>query len=396
MYTAFTKQVDDPEAAAREILEQLKPQENKLKNTIGIIHFFHEFVETDVCKAIADALPFDVAGCVSSYVGTTERYGDTAMSVTMLTGDDVSFSIRAIEDTNTKSVEQIADELTRMCAELCAEEKPKLVMPFLQVGQHFTSDNLVDTVNALPDPFPLYGTIAFNINKEDDGTGNYTQFNGKISSDMQVYVAFYGNIEPEFHVITSFFDETLQGGYATVTGASETVLESVDGMSALKYLMEQGIILASNNLSGLWTLPAILLYPNGTEIVHAFHGVVKGTESIWTTNFIKEGAKIKFAHLDGDKTVLSAEHLIKDLAKSNKNNLIMYSCIARSWSLGANFLSEAKKIAACAGEHRQTNNAPLNYSLAYSGGEICPVWDKNGKMVNTVHHYTLVACTFES
>jgi hypothetical protein len=389
MYTAFTEQIDDPEAAVREILEQLKPEENKLKNTIGIVHFYHEFVETDVCKAIAAALHFDTVGGVSSYVGTADRYGDIALTVTMLTSDDVNFSIRVVEDVSAKPAEQVTDEVTRMCAELCAKEQPKLVMPFLAMGRYFTGDNLVNIVNALPEPFPLYGTVAFNMNMVE-GT-HFTMLNDKASSDMHVFVALYGNIEPKFHIVSAFFDEDFQSGFATITGAEESVLKSIDGISTLQYLKEHRII---SGTSTLVVLPAVLIYPNGTQVVRAFPGLVEGTEFFWATGSIKEGGKIKFAHLDSNKTVVSAEHIMKELTKLKENDVMMYSCVARVWSLGKKYFAEAQEIVARADDYQQTNNVPLNYSLAYSGGEICPIWDKDGKMINILHNYTLVACTF--
>jgi hypothetical protein len=386
MYMAFTNQIDDPEEAVREVLEQLKLEENKLKNTIGIIHFYHEFVDTEVCKAVADALPFDVVGCVSAYVGTDERYADVALTVTVFTGDDVSFSVKAIDGISGKSKEQITEEVTRMCAELCAKEAPKLVMPFLSMGPYFSGDDLVDAVNALPEPFPLYGSIVFNTDQEK---GHHVLVDGKISSDVHVYVAFYGNFEPKFHITTAFFD--FQGTSADVTDAEGTVLKAVNGMTTLQYLREQGMVPADETaITASWTIPAILTYPNATQVVRAFPGLVEGTEFAWATGFIKTGARISFAHLDGDKTVASAALMIEKLVASKKTNVIIYSCAARAWSLGTEYDAEMKKIAECV----KVAGAPFNFSLAYTGGEICPVWDKDGKMINILHNCTLTACAF--
>jgi hypothetical protein len=393
MYTAFTSQIDDPQAAVREILEQLRPEENKLKNTIGIIHFYYEFVETEVCKAIADALPFDVVGCVSSYVGAAGRYGDDALIVTMLTGDDVDFIIRTIEGVSAKPADQTADEITRMCAELCAERKPKLLMPFLAMGSHFTGDNLADTINALPEPLPLFGTVAFNMSSPTGA--HYTLINSSVSHDTLVFVAVFGDVEPKFHHTNAFiFDSNFISDYAEATEASEAVLKSVNGISALKYLREQGLINDDNESAMMWTIPAILTYPNGTKVVRAFVGIVEGTEHVFATGSIKTGAKIKFAHLDNDSTIASAARMIKDMAEAQNNDAIAYSCLARAWSLGTNIFAEVQKIAECAEEYQNQNEKPFNYSLAYSGGEFCPTWDKDGKMINTLQNYTLTACTF--
>jgi acyl CoA:acetate/3-ketoacid CoA transferase alpha subunit len=106
------------------------------------------------------------------------------------------------------------------------------------------------------------------------------------------------------------------------------------------------------------------------------------------------GAKIVFSLLDGDKTVNSAEKLMRELIKSDSKDMIAFSCAARAWALGAKYYMEAQKIAEIAKEYEQKNNKPYNYCVSYSGGEICPVWDNEGKMVNTLHNYTIITCTF--
>ncbi|MDR2694924.1 MAG: hypothetical protein LBC79_00900, partial [Deltaproteobacteria bacterium] len=112
LYTALTKEIDDAAAAVGEIIGQLKPEENALKNTIGIVQFHHEFAETGVYQAIVEALPFEVVGCVSTFIGICGQYGDFSLSVTMLASDDVNFSIRTLEDLDTKPREQIFQEIT--------------------------------------------------------------------------------------------------------------------------------------------------------------------------------------------------------------------------------------------------------------------------------------------
>jgi hypothetical protein len=36
----------------------------------------------------------------------------------------------------------------------------------------------------------------------------------------------------------------------------------------------------------------------------------------------------------------------------------------------------------------------LPYSLGYSGGELCPVADREGEYHNRLHNYSLVVCSF--
>jgi hypothetical protein len=394
-YTAFTREIDDPELAVQEILEQLNLKENKLKNTIGIVHFHCEFAENGIYQAIVDALPFDIAGCISAYIGIGGQYGNDILSVTMITGDDVNFNVQTVNDIGAKSREQITDEIKQICTAFGAEEKPKVVIPFMTQVPHFNGDGLVAAVNEMPDPLPMFGTIAFNL---DDIT-NKTHFvlrNGGMSSDMCVFIAIYGNFEPKFRIVSSFsFDESFSD-IAEITKADGPILKTVNGIPALEYFKKQGMITSDNIVgdTGIWIIPAILTYPNGTQVVRTFPSVVEGTEYMYSTGNLETGAKIMFSSLNAEKTVASAEKLFKEISEAKENNIIAFSCAARAWALGSKYFAEAQKIAECANEYQQRHNTPLNYCLSYSGGEICPVIDNDGKLVNVLHNYTLVSCAF--
>ena len=393
LYTAFTKEIDDAEAAVRDVFEQLDPAKNALKNTIGIMHFYYEFVDTGVCRAIIDALPFELAGCVSSYTASDKAYGDIAMAITMITSDDVEFSVRTIEDVSIKSRDVLSDEVAQLCNDLCANEIPKMVMPFIPPLQHYGGDDFVSAVNMLKEQFPVFGTISFNT--EGVSGQNYVVGNGNVASSF-AFVAMYGNIETVFSVTTAFaFDDSF-GGVAEITESEGHVLKKINGMGALSYLKEQGIVTSDNLVSGsaVWAVPAVLTYPNGTKIVRAFLEIVEGTEHIVSSGKMEIGTKIKFAFLDGDKTLASAEKLLDELNETKRNGIIAYSCAARAWSLGAKFFAEAQRIAECSEKYLSNHGESLIYSVAYSGGEICPVTDSNGRLVNALHNYTLVACSF--
>ncbi|MCL2050785.1 MAG: FIST C-terminal domain-containing protein [Lachnospiraceae bacterium] len=385
-YTAFTREIDDAELAISEILKQLNFEANSLTNTIGLVHFYYEFAETDICQALIEALPFPLAGCVSSYTAINGEYDDVALSVTMLTSDDVSFTVETIEEIDTKTREQVTDEVSAMLTKLGEKEKPKLIIPLLSMMKNYSGDDLVDTANALDDTYPLFGTIAFNM-ENNEGT-HYVLANDKLSSVMCAFIAFYGNFEPKFHFTSSFaFDDSF-GDVAEITKAEGALLHEVNHIPALSYLKKLGMVSADDSVAagGIWAVPAILNFPNGTKVVRAFLGIVEGTESIFATGALQNGAKIQFAYLDGDKTLGSAKKLFEEKDSGNESNFLAFSCAARAWSLGTKFFAEAQTIASYADESHI-------YSLAYSGGEFCPVIDNSGKLINTLHNYTLITCS---
>ena len=392
VYTAFTKEIDSPDLAIAEILEQLNLEENALKNTVGFMHLYYEFVDTGVCQAIIDALPFEVVGCVSSYTGTGEKYGDIALSVMMVTSDTDTFVTRTIEGVTSKSHDQLVDEITEICTDFCADEKPKMIMPYILSSPSFCGDDLVSIANSLPETIPFFGTVAFNM----ENSNHYVVGNGTVSPDLYALVAFYGNFEPKFRVASSFdFDEEFSE-VAEVTDAEGSILKMINGIPAVEYLRKQGM-LSSSSLgegTGMWVVPAILTYPNGVSLVRAFLGIVKGTDYIFATGNMEKGAKITFALLDGEKTLASAEKLFGEISKANENGIMAYSCAARSWSLGAGFFAETQKIVDVSKEYERTHNKALDYCVTYSAGEICPVKGNDGKLVNVLHNYTLISCAF--
>jgi hypothetical protein len=372
-----------------------------LKNTIGIVHFYYECKESGVCDAILEKLPFELCGCVTTFIGAQEQYAEAALSVTMITSDDVEFSVQVIENASLKTRELLTDEVMRLSKELCAQEKPKIVFPFIPILQHFTADDLVATVNALPDPFALFGTVAFNYEDQDgeskkkDST-HFVMAKKRITADIFAFIAFYGNVKPKFHYTSSFALEDSFVETSEITDSEGPILKTVDGIGAVTYMNKRGIITEGCTVKGssVWAIPAILTYSNGAKVVRAFLTIGEGTENIYATGSLETGAKITFSLLDGEKTVASAEKLLKELFKAEDKDAIAYSCVARAWSLGTKFSEEAQIFANCASEYKEKNKTPYNYTLSYSGGEICPVLDKDGKLVNTLHNYTLIACTF--
>ncbi|MDR0439593.1 MAG: hypothetical protein LBI59_01205, partial [Candidatus Accumulibacter sp.] len=77
-----------------EILVQLNLEERRLQNSVGILTFHPEFMETGIIKAVSEALPFDsIGGTTSAAVvaGVMEESGEPMLSVTVLTSDDVKF-----------------------------------------------------------------------------------------------------------------------------------------------------------------------------------------------------------------------------------------------------------------------------------------------------------------
>jgi len=391
LYTSFTKEIDSPKDAIKEILEQLNPEKNMLKNTIGIIHFYHDFAKAGIWEQFLDVLPFELAGCASSYTGASGQHGDVAVSVTMLTSDDSYFVVRTIDDLDTKTIDQVNKEVTHLYGELCAEEKPKMIMPFLPPIPHCSITNLYFTMNGFDKDVFLFGMQAFNITGSYDT--NFVFANSKMSVSMCAFVAFYGNIKPDFHIGSSFLDENSLWEEAVITESDGSLLKSINGISAVEYFKRKGIISSKNKGAGIMTIPALITYQNGTKTGCAFLGIVKDTEYVFAARTLQDGAKITFTDMEGEKILTSAEAVMEEINTMKRNDLFICISAARAWSLGSNFFAELQKIYECAQKYEKENGEPLRYSAVYTGSELCPIRDKLGNYKNMPHNYTFTICS---
>jgi hypothetical protein len=100
-----------------------------------------------------------------------------------------------------------------------------------------------------------------------------------------------------------------------------------------------------------------------------------------------EGGTLAIGRIDMDDVLNTAESALAGFAEKGKGMLI-YSCMSRYLTLGANVGAEAEKINGSAGD------SP--YLYACSAGEICPLPDgsKGGRLKNIFHNYTIICCRF--
>ena len=92
MFNAWTLEVDDPEVALAELLEQLDLENNLLANSAGFITCSYDYVETGALKTICEALPFDVVGCTTLTNANNQQTGTMLLCLTVLTADDCQFT----------------------------------------------------------------------------------------------------------------------------------------------------------------------------------------------------------------------------------------------------------------------------------------------------------------
>ncbi|GHV29673.1 hypothetical protein FACS1894167_09330 [Synergistales bacterium] len=381
MLVAYTNEIDDADAAVSEVLGQLEPERNLLNNSVGMAFFYSEFLETGVVKALSDALPFDVIGCTTSNVAIPGVMGDTALVLAVLTSDDVTFRAGMSEPMQGGAREPVKELYSRLAPPLY--EKPALLLTLAPVIQNVSGDDIIDALDSASGGVPVFGSLAFT--HLSDFSGIYTSFNGEASSGALTLIALYGDVKPEFFR-TPTPEERVVLNKAVITRSVGNEVWEINGQNTIDYLESIGIG-TQGNAAGMSSIPLVVTLKDGSRVVRSPYKILdNGHISFYGA--APEGSEVGFSNFEMDFVTTSARDTLKAAAENSESgNILLFSCAARKWTLGAFFLDEMKEVAGCLDES-------FKYQLAYSGGEICPVRNDKGELVNRFHNYTMIGCIF--
>jgi hypothetical protein len=382
--TACTREVDDIKIATAEILKQLDLGERLLRNSVGILSFHPDFLETGVVKAISEALPFDSIGGMASNVatfGAMGSLGEPMLIVSVLTSDDVMFRAGisgAIEDAPQAPVQELYSRLAPPSA-----GKPALLFMLATIGDKVGGDDFVEVLDAASGGTPVFGALASG-HHQPDIVSAATCWNGEGHTDALVLIAMFGEVNPEFFM--SFIpEENILRQRSIITQAEKNQIQEINGLVPVKYLESIGLV--GNNISAvdLASFPAVLTLSDGSRVVRSIH---KTTEEgyLLSLGMIPQGARIGFSDIDGKFVRQSArETAARIAAAAGDRSALIFSCNGRQWALGARMNMEIEELAGRLDDS-------LAYHFAYSVGEICPVRNRDGQWVNRFHNFSIIAC----
>ena len=374
--TAATCEIDDPQAAAAEITAALNLEKNLLKNSLGIISYFSEFEETGVLKAVCDALPFDCIGSTSCLCAAGQEITQIMLAITVLTSDECSFRTTAIPITENYE-ESVSSSVSDLLAQ--SKEKPSLFLSYFPLMSTVSGDMILTAIDNATGGIPLFGTTAV------DHTMGYTTAktlcNGKTSQETAVLGAVYNASDFKFEV-ASLDKEKIRRQKAIITQSNGNILISVNGKTALEYLEEIGLT-KDDLISGLGVIPLVVDYKDGTKPVARAVFALTPEGHVVCGGAMPQGATLALGRVDLNDVLQTTETVLQSVAKKD-SFVLSYSCLARYLILSNNFTAEAEKV------KEVVNGSP--YLFAYSGGEICPLLDADGKWKNYYHNYTNVFC----
>jgi hypothetical protein len=378
MLTACTEEVDEIDDAVGEILGQLGLESNLAANSLGIINCDPEFVDSGVVEALARRLPFDTVGVTTRGGATRGLFGSTLLSVSVLTADDVKFSIARSEKITASNTDDVfAAAYNSAAAGLT--EKPVLALVYPPIILSIGSYRMVDAIFKAAGSTPVFGTLS--CSPFFDHSNSYTIMNGKADPASTVIVLISGNIHPDFFMV-SIPKRNIQKQYGIITKSEGCRVFKINDMTVSAYLERQGF--PPSSMDSLYLVPFMVGGENPTAC--ALYSIDDEGAGIFGGD-MPEGKAISPGSLNYNGILETAEELLRQIScKKNINGILFYSCLVRHILLGVKNDDELKKVI-----EKVDRNVP--YQLCYSGGEICPV-NENGELKNRVHNYTLVACVF--
>ncbi|GHS96462.1 hypothetical protein FACS1894139_02110 [Planctomycetales bacterium] len=393
IYTALTENVDDPDAAAAEILAQLDLPKNQKKHAHGLVFFHTDYL--DILAAILKKLPFPTSGCTTSYAAVNGTPSEAPLVVLLLTGDDVEFAAAGTADLKNRSADDCRAEVERVYRQIRGElsAPPQLLIPLTCTLGNYSTEDVMEELDRLSDGAPLFGTAAWNLAGLLDE--NRVWCNGEVVGGASVVVGVGGNVKPRFYASGAAYAKYAIHEPALITEVAGSVIRSVNNMPAGRFL--QSVKVVGDDLNDprnfdAVTMSGLVTRADGVQVVRGMFGLVRENPN-WANMLgkISVGEQISFAPISKNAVLESSQEMCDRLIADEINNTLMFCCVARNFALGVQYMREFEQIDA---NLRQMHGDEVRYAVGCSGGEICPVKDRNGKFVNAFHNFTIIACAF--
>jgi hypothetical protein len=378
---AHTSEIDDVQAAVAGITAQLDAGHRLLKNSIGLVSCYAEFIDSGVVAALAGALPFPIAGITTMAGASSGGQGEMLLFLTVLTADDVEFVIGITDPLCGEDEGPLRAAWEKTGAK--RPDKASLMLSFCPLLLNVSGDFFVDAWTAITGNVPNFGGMAVDHNR--DYHDSRTILNGEAYRDRYVFVLLYGNVAPRFF-IGGIQEEKAFHEKGVVTASRGNQLQAVNGVSVAEYLSGLGLTRdEEGNIKGINSYPFILDYNDGTQPVIRVMFAVTPDGSAVCGGKIPVGATLTVGTIDGDEVLASSALILNQAAKAAAGkNILIFSCIGRFFAQGYESSREMEKT--------RELLEKIPFHLCYSGGELCPVYGKDGVLTNRNHNDTMVIC----
>jgi len=378
MLNAWTLELDEPEVAVSEILEQLDLENNARKNSIGFITCSYDYVESGIVKAVCEAVPFDVVGCTTLTNANNEDAGTMLFCLTAFTADDCQFVAAVTDPLGSDLDGAVSSAVQAATANL--EQPAQIALAFLPMSG-IGGEIMLDALDKALAGVPIFGTVGCDHDTAEY-SNTYIICNGECYRDCLSFLLICGNVTPRF-VVTSTSDQNLRKQQAVITSSEGCLLKKVNSMTAKDYFESIGLA-TGRGVEGMSSIPFVVDYNDGSQpVARAIYGLNEDGSAV-CGGIMPEGGTLYIGRMDVDDILLTAESSVKKLlSDGDACGIIMFPCLGRNMVLALDPMAEINVVRDAIGDS-------IPWHLAYSGGECCPVSGKNGQLLNRFHNFTFI------
>ena len=397
---AVTGEIDTIEKAVAELCAGIREKLQFTEPAIGIACCDADVAVGELGRRLHECLGIDIIGLTT--MATMERhtgYSNMGIVLTVLTGDDVTFSIGSTGEIDPGSYlprirETYADARARL------PEDPKLILLLAPYIAELTPDRYMEEIHTLSDGVPIFGGVSTD---HYDLQYQKTFYNGESYNGGLVFLMISGNVRPVFAIRHSF--GTKLERKVMVTKSTHNQVERMGDQSFMDYL---STIMPSPETDGVvvfhfQSTPFIMelpdYEPSEQPVVRALCSLDPQTGAGGFLSEMPEGAMLSLVMLQRENLIESCsgglDQLLEEMAKFSDgyaySTVLVSSCNARHLLLADSKAQEAEifasKLAALGPE--------VNAMGFYGFGEICPT-GKNaaGKARNRFHNVSFTMCAF--
>ncbi|MDR0597615.1 MAG: FIST C-terminal domain-containing protein [Treponema sp.] len=382
MLTAYTFEIDDADAAVREIQKQLRSQGGLLKNTVGLLFCYLDFIKLGTAEAVCKALPFDTLGCTTLGAAVPEAMGGLILTLAVLTSDDVEFHAGLSESLTEDREERIAKVYRELAAPL--QSPPPLIFIIVPFLSDLAGDTVVGVLDRESRGSPVFGAGA--LDADTKLRTPKTIYGGAAYSDRMPVLLFSGNLKPRFFA-DSVWNHNIHTQKALVTSAEGNRMITVNNIPAAEYMKKIGLI-TEERLDLLFVFP-LAIYPDHNILPHLFIiYAINDDGSLTCSANIPQGYAIHIGFPGSGEVIDTTKNITGAVKKANGDAVLIFSCISHGIIL-ANLEDEMEAV------RDELKDPAPPYMLVYSGGEICPIYNGKERVINRYHNHTLVSCVME-
>jgi hypothetical protein len=322
---------------------------------------------------------------------STQGYHEGAIVLTVLTADDVRFTLAASPAFDDRYEEEIAAVYRQTIpADAAPDECPALIFAFCPNGEPFSGDKYANTLSALAGNAPIVGGVCCD---DYDYERARVFLAGEEYRDSLVLICLWGNVRPTFAIrhVTSQFAERIR----RVVDAKDNVVSRVGDETFVEYLESFGLRTDVADPLMAFTSYPMMLTREGEEETPLMRHIAGLDLKTGVGTFIADvpvGTLANICLINRDDLKVSARESMEILLGNMKEQdgyeyslVFCISCGGRAVILGTESDAEGTIL---------TELLPEGMALSgsYCLGELCPTRYVGSAATNRFHNCSITFC----